>query len=251
MFFCPPVFVLFFASRPLHWELESLISLLSSISPMARTEGCDEYQDLRSEAQTLSRHRDAYHKYYGYRGVKPSWPGQKFLDISNSLNRQPWPCTCVPQVGPEGEARIRTWTKQDQYENREFDIWPLDRHHHVGRRRRRNCCYISPRQEDERKMKSRNRAKYELEEALELARGEASWSNGWDDSLTRPECQHAVDHQSVVSNDFHQDVAVEESHSEDRLPGSKVPTAADESDWCMVSMVDCGSEVDDNDWTEV
>lgn len=41
----------------------------------------DQYRDFRSGQKAINRERKQSQKYYGYRGVKPSWIGQKFYTL--------------------------------------------------------------------------------------------------------------------------------------------------------------------------
>lgn len=135
------------------------------------------YRDLRSASRATRQYRKQLAKYYGFRGVKPSWVGQEYYSFSPVLADPGatehvlgcpgtfgwfmWPSTaplvwCPPKTEEErggkeeedeeeekeaGERdhpsmrpcpEVRTWTRRDNWLDRDIDIWPLDRRHHVG-----------------------------------------------------------------------------------------------------------------------
>ena len=129
------------------------------------------YKDIRSASRRSTRSSNLSHKYYSYRGVHPSWVGQPTYYVPTALSEHTFPPfvnASAPLVTYSQQMRIRTWTKRDQYLDREYDIFPLDRKtHKVGRRHRgRNCDYVPARWAEERCVKQRRREiEWEVEQA--------------------------------------------------------------------------------------
>src|SRR5436305_15245670 len=120
------------------------------------------YKDIRSASHPFTRSANLTHKYYSYRGVHPSWVGQPTYYVPAALSEHTFPTfvnASAPLVTHWQQMRIRTWTKRDQYLDREYDIFPLDRKtHKVGRRHRgRNCNYVPARWMEERCVKQKRR----------------------------------------------------------------------------------------------
>ena len=99
------------------------------------------YKDIRSHGRDKSRLSKRSAKYYGFRGVHPSWIDKPYLRISpplDSMSILSHPkifASCAPLVIPvEHDIRVATWTKRDMWLDRENDIWPLDCRHHTGKR---------------------------------------------------------------------------------------------------------------------
>jgi len=137
-------------------------------------------RDLRSTSHAFRRQQKKKQKYYGFRGVKESWPGQETICPSNSPAISLDESCVISTSGGHGppafceseEIPTRTWTKQDQWAHREYDIWPLDRTHHVGRRYRSCGSYVPPRWEDERKMKKKRIETQDIEQAYDILHDE-------------------------------------------------------------------------------
>jgi len=119
-------------------------------------------KDVRSFTHALNRQRKQSQKYYGYRGVKPSWVGQTYYDqpTSDFWPQQPQ----ITAIGKASTPMARVWTKRDMYLERDNNIWPLDFRHHVGKRKREkrwNGQYVK---QLERDIKTRTK---KLDEACE------------------------------------------------------------------------------------
>ena len=91
------------------------------------------YQDFRSHRRLRNRQSKQSAKYYGYRGVHPSWLNQRYIDFPSNLQSPAWQWSNDPLVSGL-EAKISRWTKADMWLERDQNIWPLDRRHHVGKR---------------------------------------------------------------------------------------------------------------------
>jgi hypothetical protein len=107
------------------------------------------YRDLRSHKRIRNRLAKQSQKYYGYRGVDPNWVGQDYLALPASwVSRPSWTydypnvwASMDPLVTSEADLlQKQTWTKRDMWQDREQNIWPLDRRHHVGKRKREKSC---------------------------------------------------------------------------------------------------------------
>lgn len=104
------------------------------------------YKDIRSSKRCQSRFAKRSAKYYGFRGVDPNWIGQPCDPVWRShqrdMNTAATPIQAMPQgldtfkneASLESNARSRVYTKRDMWLDRELNIWPLDRRHHVGRK---------------------------------------------------------------------------------------------------------------------
>lgn len=105
------------------------------------TEDYATHKDIRSMKRSHNRHAKQSAKYYGFRGVDPNWVGQPYDPV--------WRFAKVQWNRPELynpfendgniatrklNAKTHTYTKRDMWLDREVNIWPLDRQHHVGRR---------------------------------------------------------------------------------------------------------------------
>jgi hypothetical protein len=148
----------------------------------------DEYQDVRSRRRPCNRRAKQSAKYYGYRGVHPSWVNQPYFDFSARIQtpESEWayqypnlhasmdPLLLVGSSHATGSSpapTVATWTKRDMWNDRENDIWPLDRRHHVGKKIREKRS----RKWDElglgRRMRQRNREwEFAVEDARDMAR---------------------------------------------------------------------------------
>ncbi|KAK5051920.1 hypothetical protein LTR84_002723 [Exophiala bonariae] len=90
------------------------------------------YKDLRSLKRSQNRISKRSAKYYGFRGVDPNWIGQPYDPVwrsSVTLWNNSLPISRL-------DARPRVYTKRDMWEDRDFNIWPLDRRHHMGKKKR-------------------------------------------------------------------------------------------------------------------
>ncbi|KIW10387.1 hypothetical protein PV08_11349 [Exophiala spinifera] len=102
----------------------------------------DQYRDLRSRRHARNRHAKHASKYYGYRGVHPSWVGQPHYSFMlHPSTRRSLPGeyssfyqASAPLVSMPQHMKISTWTKRDMWLDRDTDIWPLDRQHHRGKK---------------------------------------------------------------------------------------------------------------------
>lgn len=100
--------------------------------------------DLRSYKHALKREAKQSAKYYGYRGVHPSWIGQRYHALGPDSDQaltdllSPLPhifyTSCDPLITMPKHMQVATWTKRDMWDDRENDIFPLDRRHHKGKR---------------------------------------------------------------------------------------------------------------------
>ncbi|KAJ9662465.1 hypothetical protein H2198_001354 [Neophaeococcomyces mojaviensis] len=204
------------------------------MEPASAREDQPMHRDIRSREKALNRRRKQSQKYYGYRGVKPSWVGQKYYtlafvpiedtkaatklkhtrgtrashkkDVSNprangfhdtdeclldevimtkfedgfenwiwntfyydnyinlcaseargnktlthapvtlsslesTLRDSQDPTETIPKLPADQKIvfTLATWTKQDNFAQKETGIYPLDRRHHRGKRYREKC----------------------------------------------------------------------------------------------------------------
>ncbi|KAK5447825.1 hypothetical protein LTS15_009324 [Exophiala xenobiotica] len=108
-------------------------------------DGAETHRDLRSRRYTRNRCAKQSAKYYGYRGVDPSWLGQPYHSLASTPASQtalkeiygPF-STIYPAFGPlvsvPRHMNVSIWTKRDMFLDCETDIWPLDRRHHRGKK---------------------------------------------------------------------------------------------------------------------
>lgn len=201
-------------------------------------------KDLRHELRSTRRHEKQKQKYYGYRGVKRSWPGQPAYkppeEAKGALRSQGQPWLTFPTASiDDSDLEVATWTKKDQYDHREFDIWPLDRKHHVGRRERRNCDYVPSRWAYERKAKTKNEA---LDDQIE------------DVVAVSPdlEClpdKKAIVHRSEQQQGLNRSAASEESVGP-QLSGTlptNAPVEDNEASWTIVDSCEEREQTDSHD----
>src|ERR1700761_3505089 len=105
------------------------------------------YKDLRSRRRLRNRQAKQSAKYYGYRGVHPSWIDQPYFDFARTIQSPYWTYNhpniyaSMDPLVTGAEAKVATWTKRDMWLDREYNIWPLDRRHHVGKRIREKSCW--------------------------------------------------------------------------------------------------------------
>lgn len=111
------------------------------------------YKDIRSSKRCQSRFAKRSAKYYGFRGVDPNWIGQPCDPVWRShqrdMNTAATPIQAMPQgldtfkneASLESNARSRVYTKRDMWLDRELNIWPLDRRHHVGKKIREKWAW--------------------------------------------------------------------------------------------------------------
>ncbi|EXJ57323.1 hypothetical protein A1O7_07670 [Cladophialophora yegresii CBS 114405] len=144
------------------------------------------YRDLRSHRRPDNRHAKQSAKYYGYRGVHPSWIGQPYFDITTGSQdpdrESEWAyqypnlhASMDPLLLAEANGtavpKIATWTKRDMWQDRENGIWPLDRRHHVGKRIREKRCRKWNELAMGRRMRQRSREwGFVVEDARDMAR---------------------------------------------------------------------------------
>lgn len=134
----------------------------------------NDHKDFRSKRRIKSRRSKQSAKYYGYRGVHPSWVDQPYLTFPNMKSQFGWTssnshiyASCDPLVTDASDAKVATWTKRDMWHAREENIWPLDRRHHSGKpasERKYNALALG------RRMKQRQPDYTGLEEVVELVR---------------------------------------------------------------------------------
>jgi len=101
----------------------------------------ESHRDLRSHSHAVNRQSKQSAKYYGYRGVHPSWIDQAYFSLEPSptipyygpFHSRFYP-SCAPLVAYPGHVRVSTWTKHDMWMDRDTAIWPLDRRHHTGKK---------------------------------------------------------------------------------------------------------------------
>lgn len=111
------------------------------------------YKDLRSLRRSQNRLHKQSAKYYGFRGVDPKWIGQPYDPVwRSSLTR--W-MNSLPTSKPDSKYPV--YTKRDMWIDREFNIWPLDRRHHVGKRIREKRVWKYQERALQRRTKSRAR----------------------------------------------------------------------------------------------
>lgn len=103
-------------------------------------------RDLRSAGHAQNRHRAHTTKYYNHRSVDPNWVGQPYHKLSTPSHRSSPPTnfafhlpytlypSCAPLVSLAERMTVATWTKHDMWDDRDRDIWPLDRRHHRGKK---------------------------------------------------------------------------------------------------------------------
>ncbi len=103
------------------------------------------HRDLRSRRHARNRCAKQSAKYYGYRGVHPSWIGQPYHSLASTPSAQtaleetygPF-STIYPAFGPlvsvPRHMKVSIWTKRDMFLDCETNIWPLDRRHHRGKK---------------------------------------------------------------------------------------------------------------------
>ncbi|OCT47005.1 hypothetical protein CLCR_02547 [Cladophialophora carrionii] len=175
------------------------------------------YRDLRSHRRPQNRHAKQSAKYYGYRGVHPSWVGRPYFDFSSGI--QTPESEAATEAEPKSDAAwatkypnlharmdplllakargtaptIATWTKRDMWQDREDRIWPLDRRHHVGKRFREKRSRKWNESSVGRRMRQRSREwGFVVEDARDLARlryddmdtvyfDPQEWDSSWDD----------------------------------------------------------------------
>lgn len=125
------------------------------------------HRDLRSDKRAYNRHTQQSAKYYGYRGVDPNWIGQLY----DPLWRKAIKCLCGPS-NPERQNhlsrpdRVKIYTKKDMWQDRDFNIWPLDRRHHVGKKIREKSSWNDQERISGRSTKQKSRMlNSEVEEA--------------------------------------------------------------------------------------
>ncbi|OAP59227.1 hypothetical protein AYL99_06525 [Fonsecaea erecta] len=120
------------------------------------------YKDLRSEKRGRNRLSKQSAKYYGYRGVQPSWIDQEYLSFTNTPRQHFYPnfsifVSSAPLVTEPTHAKVAMWTKRDMWLDRGVDIWPLDIRHHRGRRIREKYSFKWNELEFGRRMKQKSR----------------------------------------------------------------------------------------------
>ncbi|KAJ9610248.1 hypothetical protein H2200_005025 [Cladophialophora chaetospira] len=139
----------------------------------SRCSDTDTYKDLRSHRRLQNRQAKQSAKYYGYRGVDPAWVNQPY--ISFPQNNQSLFCaethaSADPLISNGAEAKISTWTKHDMFLDRETNIWPLDRRHHVGRHIREKYSHKYNELALGRRMRQRNAEwEFAIHDARDLA----------------------------------------------------------------------------------
>ncbi|ETI25641.1 hypothetical protein G647_02415 [Cladophialophora carrionii CBS 160.54] len=173
------------------------------------------YRDLRSRRRPQNRHAKQSAKYYGYRGVHPSWVGQPYSDFSTEIQTPDSEAEAAPKSESAWASKypnlhasmdplllakargtaptIATWTKRDMWQDREDRIWPLDRRHHVGKRFREKRSRKWNELSLGRRMRQRSREwGFVVEDARDLARlryddmdtvyfDPEEWDSSWDD----------------------------------------------------------------------
>lgn len=146
-------------------------------------------KDLRSHRRPRNRQSKQSAKYYGYRGVHPSWLNQPYIDVPWTMDRPSWEWSSDPLVGGH-EAKVSQWTKADMWLERDQNIWPLDRRHHVGKRIREKRSSKWDELALGRRMRQRNREwEFAVDDARDLARlqdddadtvCEIAWEVAWE-----------------------------------------------------------------------
>ncbi|KIW53362.1 hypothetical protein PV05_08942 [Exophiala xenobiotica] len=115
------------------------------ISETHPPDGAETHRDLRSRRHAQNRCAKQSAKYYGYRGVHPSWIGQPYHSLASTptshtaLEETYGPFSaiypaCGPLVSVPRHLKVSIWTKRDMFLDCETDIWPLDRRHHRGKK---------------------------------------------------------------------------------------------------------------------
>lgn len=128
-------------------------------------------KDLRNGLRSDRRYQKLKQKYCSFRGVQPSWPGQKvykFIDRrrnSHTLEKPTW-VFAAPLVTHRHELAVDVWTKRDQYNYRECDLWPGNCFRRRGKTGRRCSICVPSRWEHLRTTKVKNRL---IENGLEDA----------------------------------------------------------------------------------
>jgi hypothetical protein len=142
------------------------------------TEDHATHKDIRSLKRSQNRYAKQSAKYYGFRGVDPNWVGQPYNPVWR-FDQIHWNTAARPIAGlynpseNDGNlatcqlsAKSHTYTKKDMWLDRDVNIWPLDRRHHVGRRIREKWSWKDQEKVLRKKIKQRARTMaFEAEDA--------------------------------------------------------------------------------------
>jgi len=131
---------------------------------------CVPHKDIRSLRRSRNRHAKQSAKYYGFRGVDPNWIGQQYDPVwryeqiywwkpfkALPLEYRPYQDMANP-VDYRQNSKSHTYTKRDMWLDRDINIWPLGRRHHVGKRYREKWSWSYQEQSLQRRGKQRARA---------------------------------------------------------------------------------------------
>lgn len=185
------------------------------------------YKDIRSLKRSQNRHAKQSAKYYGFRSVDPNWIGQPYDPVWRFEQAYWWKAakaipndSCFDQKKTDlATCKLNpkpyTYTKRDMWLDRDVNIWPLDRQHHVGRKIREKWFWKYQERTKQRRAKQRARMlAFEADDPYwnEDVDSVYDFIDDRDDDLY--ELQDGYQSDAV----FHQDAEIPESSVVDNFP---------------------------------